>query len=251
MRPDVLYASHPDAAPAGDDEIGLMFSGGLDSTATALALAERFSRVHLVTYRNGYGHWRHDRSRKRAEALGDRFTFTLISTKDAFQKLSVKTIGKDYRKFGSGFVWCLGCKLVMHARSVLFCLDRGLTRMADGSNGATDEMVEQSILSLSLIRHFYEDYGIDFGTPVYNDERADHRARLAAAGVESGRTLLDRQLGIQPTCVAGELYYLPYLLLNKPVRHDEGDVVDFFAEKVPIAKELVESWRAPCSDPGA
>lgn len=242
---DVLDASHPGAPDPTlkPDEIALMFSGGLDSTATALALAGTHRRVHLLTYCNGYGHRRMERARARYEALvkavGPRFTFSLISTQSLFERLLLRTVGADYRAVRSAFVWCLGCKVAMHARSAQFCLEHGLTKMADGANGETDEMVEQSLLSLSILRYFYEDLGIEYGAPVYDVSRERSRAVLRDAGVRRGLTVLGRQLGVQPTCVAGELYYLPYLLLNKPVKHDEAQVAAFFESKLPRAREAV------------
>lgn len=248
---DVLFSSHPRAPgppSLAEDEIALMFSGGLDSTATALALAETHERVHLVTFQNGYGHLKMGRARARFEDLtrtvGPKFTYSLISTKPLFDRLLVRSVGKDYRRFGSGFVWCLGCKLAMHARSAWFCLENGVPRMTDGSNSETDEMVEQSLLSLSLIDFFYEDHGIAYGAPVYDATRDESRDILKEAGVRTGLTVLGRQLGVQPSCVAGELYYLPYLLLNKPVRHDEAKVAAFFEEKVPAASQLVREGLA-------
>ncbi len=116
--------------------------------------------------------------------------------------------------------------------------------MADGSNSDTDEMVEQSLLSLSLIRFFYEDLGVDFGTPVYDDAREASRDALRGGGVRTGLTVLDRQLGIQPSCVAGALYYLPYLLLNKAVKHEEDRVAGFFEAKTELARSLVDGWLA-------
>ncbi len=242
---DVLDASHPGSADPTlkPDEVALMFSGGLDSTATALALSRTHERVHLVTYRNGYGHLKLDRARARYEDLvrsaGPNFTWTLISTRPLFEELLLKSLAADYRAVRSGFVWCLGCKLAMHARSAWFCLENGLPRMTDGANGETDEMVEQSLLSLSLIRFFYEDLSVEYGAPVYDATRDESRADLRRRGVRTGLTVLGRQLGVQPTCIAGELYYLPYFLLNKPVKHDEDKVAAFFEAKVPRAKEFV------------
>src|SRR4051794_17049612 len=67
------------------NEIALMFSGGVDSTATAIMLAEQYDRIHLVTYKNGYGHWYHHRTAERVaelnRALGDKFVHSVISTK--------------------------------------------------------------------------------------------------------------------------------------------------------------------------
>ncbi len=248
---DVLYASHPRAPgppEIAEGEIALMFSGGLDSTATALALAKTHDRVHLVTYKNGYGHLKMGRARARFEDLsrtvGPKFTYTLISTKPLFDRLLVRSVAGDYKQFGSGFVWCLGCKLAMHARSAWFCLENGVPRMADGSNSETDEMVEQSLLSLSLIDFFYEDHAVAYGAPVYDATRDESRDVLKEAGVRTGLTILGRQLGVQPTCVAGELYYLPYLLLNKPVEHNEENVAAFFEKKTPAAKLLVREGLA-------
>jgi hypothetical protein len=64
--PDLRPGAYPELR---EDEIALMFSGGVDSTATAVMLAERYRRIHLVTYRNGYGHWYHHRSAARVDEL--------------------------------------------------------------------------------------------------------------------------------------------------------------------------------------
>src|SRR5690348_4569084 len=91
------------------NEIALMFSGGVDSTATAILLAERYERVHLVTYRNGYGHYYHHRTERRVHelnrALGERFVHTLISTKSYFDEITVNNVLADYRQYRSGFIW--------------------------------------------------------------------------------------------------------------------------------------------------
>jgi len=57
-----------------------------------------------------------------------------------------------------------------------------------------------------------------------------------------GVQVLDRHLCIQPTCVAGELYYLPYLLMNKPVNHDETAVSQFIEEKEVICRRVLGAY---------
>jgi hypothetical protein len=225
------------------DEISLMFSGGVDSTAAAVQLADHFKRVHLLTYKNGYGHYAHQRSRKRAEELarrvGDRFVFSLIETKRYFDEVLVDSVLADFAEFKSGFIWCMGCKLAMHLRSAIYCLENGLLQMSDGSSSDTNEMVEQMLVSLTLVRAFYAEFGIDFGTPVYETTRAESRRVIGESKLKSGLQVLDRQLGIQPSCIAGELYYVPYILFNKKVRHDEATVARFIQQKTIIAKEIV------------
>ena len=244
--PDLVQNGFPDLR---GDEIALMFSGGLDSTATAVMLAERFRRVHLITYRNGYGHYYHhrteDRVRELNRRLGDRFVWTLISTKHHFDRILVDHVLADYAEYRSGFVWFMGCKMAMHMRSAVYCLEHGLLHMTDGSNSDTDEMVEQSLLSLSLITHFYDDHTVDFGTPVYDVHRAESREIIAEMDLKMGVQVMDRHLCIQPTCIAGELYYLPYLFFNKPVKHDEELVSRFIEVKARVCRQLMaEYFRA-------
>ncbi|MBM4344491.1 MAG: hypothetical protein FJ100_14085 [Deltaproteobacteria bacterium] len=216
-------------------EIALMFSGGLDSTATAARLATQHTRVHLLHYANGYGHFGLGRAEKRTQALqaaiGDRFSLHLLPTKDLFDDIVVQRIAQEARDAGGAFVWCMGCKLAMHLRSAEFCLEHGIPALADGSNQETSEMVEQMRVSLTLIAGFYSRWGIRFETPVYEQGRQASRDYLKGKGVPTGLTLMDRQIGVQPTCLWGELYYLPYVLFNKRVRHDERQVAGFIAGK--------------------
>ncbi len=236
-----------DVAPENTD-VALMFSGGLDSSAAALELARQYRRVHLLTYRNGFGHFFVDRSRQRAAAIREALKDTpgageivheVLSTRDHFDQLLVKSAVADFKEYKSGFIWCMGCKLAMHARSAAYCLENGITKMTDGSNSGTDEMVEQSLLSLSMVRAFYKRFDIDFFTPVYEQTREQSRKTLEKLGVRTGFKVMDRHLGVQPTCVAGELYYMPYLLFNKRVKHEDKVVMSFIAAKMPIAEKLV------------
>ncbi len=228
------------------NEIALMFSGGVDSTATAIMLAERYEKVHLVTYKNGYGHWYHHRTEERVaelnQALGGKFVHSVISTKSYFDEILVDDVLADFRKYKSGFVWFMGCKMAMHMRSAIYCLENGLRFMTDGSNEDTNEMVEQMLISLTLIRFFYEQYGVKFGTPVYEVRRDDSRQLVKKLGIKMGVQVMDRHLCIQPTCVAGELYYMPYLLFNKKVVHDEQTVAAFIDEKQKICDRIVRRY---------
>ena len=129
-------------------------------------------------------------------------------------------------------------------RSAIYCLENGVRFMTDGSNMDTEEMVEQSLLSLSMIQHFYEDLTVEFGTPVYDVRRADSKKLIKDLNLNMGIEVMDRHLCIQPTCLAGELYYMPYLLFNKRVKHDEHDVARFIEEKSRIARAIVSEYFA-------
>ena len=73
--------------------------------------------------------------------------------------------------------------------------------------------------------------------------REDSRRAIKELGLKMGVQVMDRHLCIQPTCLAGELYYMPYLFFNKPVKHDEDSVSRFIEEKHPHRPEKESFYR--------
>lgn len=224
-------------------QAALMFSGGIDSTTAAIRLSREFSRVHLLTWGNGYGHYRLGRTRDRVAELrrlfGDRFVHVEGSVQGLFERLVVNDLEGTWRRWGSGFVWCLGCKMSMHAHSAVYCLERGIRVLADGSSQSTGEMVEQMLVSVFRIREFYARLGIEYRTPVYTIPRAEETAFLRQQGFRMGFRIGDRFLGVQPKCRPGELYYLPFLLFNQPPKHDPDRVTAYLDEKAEQARAFV------------
>ncbi|MBU1863007.1 MAG: hypothetical protein KKH94_05010 [Candidatus Omnitrophica bacterium] len=220
--------------------VSLMFSGGVDSTRCAVELAKEFDNVHLLTYETGYGHFNFKKSENRFRELqkivGDKFHFARIKVKKEWKEFVIDNLITDYTKYKSGFIVCLGCKVLMHACTIKYAREHGIMYSADGASGASGEMVEQMELSVSLFKYLYEDYGIEYRVPVYDLEREDSIRTLHEMGFFMGKRILDRHMGIQPRCVRGELYYLPYLLFNKPPKHDEQMIARFMHEKIEIAK---------------
>jgi hypothetical protein len=234
-------------AVTSDKDVTLMFSGGVDSTVTASLLAQRFKKVHLVTYSNGYAHSHFRRAEIRAKELlavfPDKFCHSLLSIRELFEFLTVNTLEKDFREYGSGFIWCLACKIAMHTRSILYNLENGIKWMADGSSGETDEMVEQMPVSVNMIGRFYEQFGIRFHTPVYHLTRKESIAVLEKIGLKRGIRIKDRFLGIQPVCRPGLIYYLPFLLFNQAPDHQEETVARFIEHKIRLAVSWLEQKR--------
>ncbi len=210
---------------AGQREVSLLFSGGVDSTTAALLLAERYDRVHLLTWGNGYGHYRIGRTRRRVEELrrhcGDRFVHVVGSVRSLFERMLPDPLA-EYRRYGSAFIWCLGCKMAMHMRAILYDLEHGITEAADGSSQSTGEMVEQMLLSVCLIREMYEEYGIAYRTPVYTFPREREVEELRRRGFRMGLRIGSRFLGIQPKCKPGELYYIAVFTAESAARPRRG-----------------------------
>jgi len=227
-------------------EITLLFSGGVDSTMAACNLASSYESVHLVSYFNGYGHYRVSRTAKRAAELSRHFpgTFThsIISIQDIFESLVIHSIWDDYREFGSGFIWCMGCKLAMHIRTIIYNIDHDIHLSADGSSFETSEMVEQMPISVAKVKGFYCEYGIRFENPVYQLRREDSIQSLHNMGFRMGLRIGDRFLGIQPKCKPGELYYMPLLLRGTEPDHKEELVARHIDAKIDWARGYIDQY---------
>lgn len=226
-------------------EISLMFSGGIDSTYAAIKLAKEFDHVHLLTYCNGYGHYKIKRTKKRyfelKKRFPEKFSFECFPIKSMFEEVLVKNLDKDSEKYSSGFIWCLGCKLTMHSMTIAFNKNNRIKFAADGSSYDTNEMVEQTPFALSLIRDFYKQYNIKFDIPVYHITRDEKRKALAELDFKLGMRLFDRHIGIQPKCIPGELYYSPLLIMGRPPFHQTKEVYKFYKEKLPILKKCINN----------
>ena len=226
-------------------EVSLMFSGGVDSTIAAIKLAEKFERVNLLNYNNGYGHYNFENAEKRYEELqkriGNKFFYYHFSVKDIFGWIIVNNLLEDYEKYKSAFIWCLGCKMAMHAKSILFNLKKGVKYMADGSSKYSEEFVEQMPISISALRNIYRDYGIKYINPGFGIEREKKIAILKEKGFRMGIRIRDRFLGVQPKCIHGELYYMPGVLFNRFPNHCKKDVYRFINDKKKIIDEYIKN----------
>jgi len=225
-------------------QVSLMFSGGLDSTTAALNLAKKYAKVHLLTYFNGHGHLYINNSAKRAAELEkidkNKFTHSIISIEGLFKQMVIDKLLQDYQEYNSGFIWCLGCKMCMHTESIIYNLKNNIEFMADGSSADSDEMVEQMSLSVSLIAMLYEEYKINYFVPVYKQTREEKIMELKKLRFRMGFQIGNRFLGVQPKCIPGELYYMPYLCFNKAMEHEKPLVTKFIKEKKEFADTYIK-----------
>jgi predicted subunit of tRNA(5-methylaminomethyl-2-thiouridylate) methyltransferase len=229
-----------------NEKITLLFSGGVDSTMAACDLAQVFGQVHLVSYSNGYGHYHIDRTAIRAKELDrhfpGKFTHSVISIREIFERLVLDPLFEDYKHYQSGFIWCMGCKLAMHMRTIIYNTEHNIHRAADGSSFDTSEMVEQMPVSVAKIKGFYCEYGVNYENPVYKRKRADSIAAIKEMGFKMGIQIGDRFLGVQPKCKPGELYYMPLLLRGTDPDHQPDIVARYIDAKIDLARTFIDDW---------
>jgi|SRR3989338_2403318 len=229
-----------------DNPIGVMFSGGMDSTLTAAVLADRFRNIHLVTY--GMGRQLQFMSNalyhvhELKKILGeDRIHHEFVDNNEIFSELK-KGFIRDYVEYCNNkapFIHCLKCKFSMHARSIIYCLENGLKYWADGAIEAQNDRPEMMPGVLKLLEGLYAQYGIELSSPVYYyGSRDDERRELVRRGYTLGLQTGDLHKTVQPLC----LYGIMYAYWHYSATPSEKDVVRFAESKLPLASKLIRQY---------
>ncbi|OGL45913.1 MAG: hypothetical protein A2161_02040 [Candidatus Schekmanbacteria bacterium RBG_13_48_7] len=226
----------------------LMYSGGLDSTVTALTLAEQFERVILVTYHRGYGHWFINRSSIRVAEMEkhlNRKVFTVFraSVKDLFKKVVLDTFIADFKKYKALFIVCVGCKMAMHARTVIYNLENGIPYTSDGASKTTEWMPDQMPVTLERYKRLHNDYGIIYSNPVYEFGTRDQaREKLRQSGLSMGKRIGNRDFGTQPFCFYGDIVSQIRETFHVGLPLKQEYIVEFMEKKRPILDEYIQSY---------
>jgi len=229
-------------------EISVNYSGGVDSTATAIKLLENFDRVHLHTYDHGYGQWfvklsqRHVRDLKR-EFGEDRVRSRIISSKSLFEKIVLNTLRSDVKKYKSGFVWCMGCHTAFHTLTIIYNLKNGIPFASDGSSPEVDFAVMQMPSSLIDTADYYAKWGIQFSMPMYGlKTREQAKELLKKYRMSTGIPFRERNPGTQPLCVTGNFQHVLDTIFSIRPQYDPVQVHRFNMEKHQISMNYIQEY---------
>jgi len=230
-------------------DASVLFSGGSDSTLAAVRALERHQRVHLLTFEQGLVLFV-QRSKAHAELLQARFgpsrvTHHVINITRLFHQVFVGNLRHDLMTYGPALCVqvCHGCRIAMHAHAILFNLLHGVRYLADGNIRKQESEPFQLHSMMDFNREHYEQYGIVYCSPVYEEERSDRvleRMGLAVRGNLKRQFIL---FDTQATCVVGvpaDVYgRLFYRGLMKE-RH-RMDSERYRMEKEPIFRRFLEA----------
>ncbi|MDD5614258.1 MAG: hypothetical protein PHQ54_04210 [Candidatus Omnitrophica bacterium] len=191
-------------------EIALLYSGGLDTTYLALQLAEKFDKVHLLTFCNGVC-VRVNSSQRHVCILQksfrtDKFEHSIISTAEIFSLLK-KGLLKDILKYRSPLLFDLCCRFSMEIATVYYCANKRIRYVTDGNSPKTQgEIFLQQERYLDIISKFFSRYGIEYIRLKNLESRDDKINSLKASGLKTGLRFLGKlgittQLFTQPFCL--------------------------------------------------
>jgi len=274
---------------AAESTAAVLFSGGSDSTLTAALAADEFEHIHLLTF-SRFGIFNIENSAINVDKLkarygGHRFEHHLIDINDLFKRVSYDRYLSTLRRHGFFVLSTCGmCKLAMHLRALLFCLDHGIEVLCDGANQAMDIYPAQMKAVIERMQGMYAHFGIEYRTPVFDYDGPSEMSFMAEDGDENmpgfwnkeereadDKETTDRKLyemgifdsprtkgtqtdlAMQPRCFQFILfrifvhwYYLPY----KEYGQYESQTVAFYDEKIARFTELAEQHvKDPASSP--
>lgn len=201
----------------------VLYSGGADSTMAAAVMLNEHYPVHLLTFR----HCRMsqlDKTTHSAKNLVEHFGKSSVihhwqditSLWRAIRKNPPYTAINLKGSFALLLKPCLACKVAMHAATLSYCLEKGISRVADGAHPKGAPLFpEQLHEGIEVLRSFYNRYGIAYETPVYNIERPDFD--LFNMGITGKKNTSDEHIyySNQFACHVGLLAYV-YHYLTRP-----------------------------------
>jgi len=154
-------------------EIAILYSGGTDSTAAAVLMSKEFDKVHLLTYQR-FGIFSIKNSSFNYPFLEnkfgkDKFIHKILKVDRLFKEISYVQYGKNLKKYGFFLLaTCELCKLTMHLRTLVYCLENNIKAVACGANKNMIFFPDQTPECMVEIRKFYARYGISYFNPVYD-----------------------------------------------------------------------------------
>ncbi|MDD5729509.1 MAG: 7-cyano-7-deazaguanine synthase [Candidatus Omnitrophica bacterium] len=153
--------------------ITLLYSGGVDSTAAAVILSKQFDQVHLLSF-NRFGLFNIERTAVNTALLkekfgADRFQHTILEVNKLFRMISYSKYCSNLLRHGFFVLSTCGlCKLSMHVRAIIYCLDNDIRHVADGANKHMFYFPDQTIEYIREIKALYAKFGIEYLNPVYD-----------------------------------------------------------------------------------
>jgi len=170
----------------------VLYSGGRDSSATAVEMARMGYRVKLFTFQTGL-----------SELIGPRGDsapeIRMQEIRRVFQYLvdGERVIeGNPYlvRKLGiektnvRHIVYPIALALAVHCGAIQYCLRSGLNAVASGYSGYQSRKeiyIEQRHDFVALTRDFLGEYGISYHTPVIEKSESEIKDILERHGISS------------------------------------------------------------------
>jgi predicted subunit of tRNA(5-methylaminomethyl-2-thiouridylate) methyltransferase len=238
-------------------EAVVLFSGGIDSSYTALKMADDFDKLLLVTYRTpgminlSLAVRSADRIKK---VSGGKTEHRVLDIRDEVysSRGGIFKCLRDNCKYHFFYSWCLGCKLAMHLKTIEICENENIRTVMDGSSAEDAHALEQNIHCKGFFKELYSAHDIEYMSPFY-EENGDRQklgpfmellrkiglhkpptgkkaAYLNKRGVPTGRALFSQYRSIQPSCLTNLLFNIPRIILRSLFGEKKSDYLRYLED---------------------
>jgi len=231
-------------------DIAILYSGGTDSVSLyALTLKgigqgiPRAKNIHLLHMLNGFSRF-HDFPHKRFEVAEkilvaqtpdkENIPKTIYSELDMgrlFQGLWLDRFEELMPMFNGKNLVCVACKLAMHTRAILYCIENIVSTLLVGYTKKQDYFPEQTPVFIDKITKFSMQFGIDCKFPFYEDFETELVTRHFL-----------EDLGL-PSTGGGERKCLFCQTLTTATEKEIGDYIDYMLAKLEKYIEFKLSGR--------
>jgi len=158
-----------------DGRAVILFSGGRDSTAVAVAFCHAFpeSQLHLLFIDNGLLS-RTESTERQSKVIMNLFSDTDIQfhTRRVSQMMKIagmQQIEKDFKENGfSSLLICAACKLIMDFAAIRFAQEIGVNVVLDGYAKRQSEYPEQTETFMTFARTLFAQNKIAYLSPLYD-----------------------------------------------------------------------------------
>ena len=160
----------------GVKKIGILFSGGRDSSILAASLCHISEiEIHLIIIKNGVSHGMENilYQTKKIKDMGKmnniEVFIKVIDIVEQFQINVMRKIESDFtkRRFSS-LLACLGCKYLMHLNALIYAKNTELSAVVDGYSIRQQNFPEQTYDFIKRIELLYFSNGLLSCSPLYN-----------------------------------------------------------------------------------
>lgn len=170
------------------------YSGGTDSTCVVCLKANEFEKIHLVSYKR-FGIFQTKNIETNVEKLNkmfgkDKFVRKIMDINNLYKFVVYNDYFYNLKKFGFfNLAVCGLCKMAMHTRTIIYCLENNIDTVFDGANKfagnklATDQIKEY----IDVINDLYSKFNISYSAPVYDMAAPQHITWQLKLGMDKGK----------------------------------------------------------------
>jgi len=198
--------------PALDGGVAHLYSGGADSSLAACRLAQVFPAVHLNTF-DRFGFLVASRfptvhfERMRQRFPQTRFIHRVIPASRFYDEVESYRYWGCLRRHGLLVLnTCGHCKVALHWRNLVFCLQNGIRYASDGAVMNAEEFAEQNPrILMTELEDLYAHFGIKLLHPSY-EKGLSTEGTLHDLGITSQRRIKMTTKDLQVVCTQHVLF---------------------------------------------